>query len=347
MPDVPPPKPGDALGRLLDRLRANRLGRGGNVPSSLEEALAKGVEGERRLGGAVNQAADSRGGCWVLHGLVLPGRRADIDHVVIGPAGVTAIDAKAWVGKVWLGRVGLGRGRKAFPREIDGMSRQINRVHSELAKAGRDDVPVTGVVCFVNDNEGIPRYGLAEIRGVKVGRVKATINHALRDGPLDSTTIEIVHRILAGAFTVHGGSQAPTARSTQMAIRPGVSRIRSTKVLRGTHKVALALLTAMIALAAVAALVGALDASVDRAGKAFGAYSRDDLRADRAELRKVAVKRAHGRVRGPSVRAEIGSFVLTYRRGRHCRVVVKVSRAAPAWGGGRHTDTSSGCTRRR
>jgi len=208
--DAPAPQPGDYLRRILQRLRAKR---GDAPPSAYELAFEKGAAGELEFGTALNTAAATRGGCWVLHGLVLDGKRADIDHLVIGPAGVTAIDSKTWTGRVWAGRVGLGRGRRAYPAEIEGMSRQINRVHSRLAQAGRDDVPVAGVLCLVNRNQGIPAAGLTEIRGVKVGHPNAVTHHALRDGPVDTTTIEIVARVVRNAFVVNGGYQAPTYRA--------------------------------------------------------------------------------------------------------------------------------------
>jgi hypothetical protein len=335
--DVPAPQPGDNLRRILARLRAARRARGGGTPSARELAFEKGAIGEHRLGVALNEAAARRGGCWVLHGLVVPGGRGDIDHLVIGPAGVTVIDCKAWKGKVWIGRLGLGRGRRAFPHEIDGMSRQINRVHSLLAREGRDEVPIEGVICMVNANDGIPRRGFAEIRGVKVGRRRAAIAHAVRDGRLDAITIAGVHRILATEFTAHGGSQAP------IDSRPRVRRCVS-PVLR---KAVLAALAGAAAVIAISAAVNVLSSSVDKLAQPYRPYSRDDLRLDSARLRAIAVGQARGRVRGPKLRVTHSSFVLAYRRGKHCRVVLTVSRAVPALGGGHYSPTATGCSRRR
>jgi hypothetical protein len=281
----------------------------------------------------------------VLHSLVVPGARTDIDHLVIGPAGVTVIDAKAWDGKVWVGRIGLGRGRSAHPKAIDGMSRQINRVHALLAKAGRDDVPVEGVICMVNDNDGIPAYGFGEIRGIKVGRPETVENHALRSGRCDVLTVEAVHRILAAGFEVHGGSASPTTRPVTAVTRFPPHRKVHRRMPRRIFRLVRAALLATIMVGVLVAAAVAVLSSVRATEKHYRSFSRADLRAQSAELRRIATQRAHGRVRGPKLRVETGSFVLAYRRGQHCRVVITVSRAAPVLGGGKHTVRSTGCAR--
>jgi hypothetical protein len=339
--DVRAPQPGDQLRRTLQRLRAKR---GEAPPTPYELALEKGAAGELDFGRALNEAAAIRGGCWVLHGLVLEGKRADIDHLVIGPAGVTAIDSKTWQGRVWIGRLGLGRGGRAYPQEIDGMGRQINRVHSRLAKVGRDDILVAGALCLVNENDGIPTNRLAEIRGVKVGHPRSVIDHALRDGQVDAAMVEIVARILSEQFVVHGGSQAPTGRPRPVASK----RKPQPRVPRFVRRLALVVLGSMVALTGVAAIVAALDGSADRLTRPYRTFSRADLLGREATYRRIAVKRARGRVHGPKIRASPTDFVLAYRRAGHCRVVVRVSRAAPIVGGGKPTRVrSTGCRRHR
>jgi hypothetical protein len=324
-----------------------RARRGDASPSAYELALARGAAGERRFGNALNEAAALRGECWVLHGLVLEGKRADIDHLVIGPAGVTAIDSKTWEGRVWAGRVGLGRGARAYPTEIDGMSRQINRVHARLATAGRDDIPVEGLLCMVNENAGIPSRGFEEIRGIKVGHPESVIDHALRDGRFDLHTIEIVARLLTAAFVVHGGSQPPTEGQRRSLPRKAPHRRRAMRPQRLARRAALGVLAAVVAIAGIAALVSGVDASRDRLTRPYRAFSRTDLMSHEATYRRIAVTRAHGRVRGPKVR-DSSAFVLVYRRASHCKVVVEVSRAAPIFGGGRPTRVrTTGCARRR
>jgi len=340
--DVPAPKPGDYLRRNLERLRSRRRDA---PPSAYELALEKGAAGELEFGMTLNQAAAVRGGCWVLHGLVLAGKRADIDHLVIGPAAVTAIDSKAWSGRVWAGRIGLGRGGRAYPTEIDGMSRQINRVHTRLAQHGRDNVRVEGVLCLVNQNAGIPSNGLAEIRGIGVGHPRAVIDHALRSGPCDTATIEIVARLLSDAFVVNGGAQAPTERTEAPIRQMASSRRRNRRIPRVARPLARAALVAMLALAALAALVTGFDTSADRLAKPYRAFSHRDLVAREASYRQIARTRARGHVQLLRIRTA-ADVVLVYRGARRCRVAIHVSRAAPVLGGGKPTLVrSSGCKR--
>jgi len=310
-----------------------------------QPSYQQGSEGERRFGSALNAAAAERGGCWVSHSLVLLGQRRDIDHLVVGPAGVTVIDTKAWDGRVWIGRLGLGRGRRAFPKEIDGVSRQINRVHSILAKAGRDDVPVTGVLCMVNDNPGIPATGLPDVRGVKIGRPRAVIHHALRDGPLDRATVDSLHWLLAAAFTIHGGSEAPTERAARRIARVPI-RWRPAGLSFG-RRIAIALVSLIVITAAAAVLISAVPRSVRTLTGQYRNFSRADLEAKRAEMKAVAVRRAHGPLHGRKVISTTSLFVVTYRRGKHCRVRQTVSRAAPIFGGGNYSTVVSGCRHRR
>jgi hypothetical protein len=347
--ELPAPQPGENARRIFERVRAARLRRAGaeaSEPSVFERAYEKGAEGELRLGTRLNAAATARGGCWVLHDLVVPGARANIDHLVIGPAGVTVIDAKAWDGKVWVGRIGLGRGRSAHPKAIDGMSRQINRVHTVLAKAGRDDVPVEGVICMVNDNDGIPAHGFGEIQGVKVGRPATVEDHALRSGSCDVLTVEAVHRILAAGFEVHGGSASPTTRPATAVARFPPRRKAHRRMPRRIFRGVRAALLAMVMLGVLFAALAVVLTGFRATEKHYRSFSRSDLRAQSTELRRIATRRAHGRVRGPKLRVESASFVLAYRRGRDCRVVITVSRAVHVFGGGKHTVRSTGCARR-
>jgi hypothetical protein len=60
----------------------------------------------------------------------------------------------------------VGRGRHAKRGPIDGMQRQVNRVHAALARTGRDDVPVEAALCFVNDNAGLDGRRCKRVDGV-------------------------------------------------------------------------------------------------------------------------------------------------------------------------------------
>lgn len=56
----------------------------------------RGFDGERRTGEIVDPLR--REGWQVIHDLQLPGRRDNLDHVLIGPAGVLVLETKNWSG---------------------------------------------------------------------------------------------------------------------------------------------------------------------------------------------------------------------------------------------------------
>ena len=86
----------------------------------------------------------------------VPGRgRANIDHIAIGPGGVTVIDTKSSRGRVQIATVGIlnrreqllvnGRDRTS---QLDALARQIARVAETLDRNDASDVGVLGALCF-------------------------------------------------------------------------------------------------------------------------------------------------------------------------------------------------------
>src|SRR3954447_1445617 len=168
-----PPLPGIAGGaarREYDRraaLRAERLAKRGRIvrlsaavvgePQSTR-AWAVGAVGEERVASRLQAAADR--GVLVLHDRRIPGRRANIDHIAIGPAAVYVIDAKRYENaQIRVRRVGglftrrrdelLVRGR-VRNNLVEGMDQQVAAVRAALEAEGRGDVPVLAVLCFVD-----------------------------------------------------------------------------------------------------------------------------------------------------------------------------------------------------
>jgi hypothetical protein len=58
-----------------------------------ERAWARGAQGEERVAARLEKHLDGHG-VELLHDRRIPGSRANIDHLTIGPGGVTVIDAK-------------------------------------------------------------------------------------------------------------------------------------------------------------------------------------------------------------------------------------------------------------
>ena len=122
-------------------------------PESQPTAAWKiGTEGELRVAEVLATAS----GIEVLHDRLVPGSRANIDHIVVGPSGVFVIDAKKYKGVIEVRNVGGlfrlderlyvdGRDRSKL---VEGVLGQIEVVRRALGE-GFDDVPIRGVLCFV------------------------------------------------------------------------------------------------------------------------------------------------------------------------------------------------------
>ena len=80
------------------------------APSPDARAWQRGATGERRTARLLDPLA--RHGWAVLHDLAIPGSRANLDHLVVGPGGVFVIDSKHYRGRLELD----GSGRLGRPR---------------------------------------------------------------------------------------------------------------------------------------------------------------------------------------------------------------------------------------
>jgi hypothetical protein len=120
--------------------------------SQATRAWKIGAEGERR----VAEVLADVDGITVLHDRLMPASRANIDHLVVGPAGVYVIDAKKYTGAVEVREAGtifrsdlrLYVNRRDRTSLVDGVERQVDTVRSVLADRF-GDIPVHGVLCFV------------------------------------------------------------------------------------------------------------------------------------------------------------------------------------------------------
>lgn len=148
------------------------------------------------------QALLHRHGVLLVHDRRIPGSRMNIDHLAIGPGGVTVIDAKRIHGRVRVHRAG---GRSGEPRErlliagreetglVEGVRRQVTVV-SELLGGG---VVVIGAMCFV-ESGGLPLFSSPTLEGVRIGGLRGIARLARRDGPLTAVEVrEISERLRA------------------------------------------------------------------------------------------------------------------------------------------------------
>lgn len=109
-------------------------------------SLYRGVVGEIEVG----EALDRLGPEWsVLHALPVGEEAADIDHLVVGPAGVFIIMTKNHSGlNVWASQRTLMVGGIRFPH-IRNMESEMGRAERLLTKAAGTSVEVAGILAIV------------------------------------------------------------------------------------------------------------------------------------------------------------------------------------------------------
>jgi hypothetical protein len=110
------------------------------------EALAwrRGAAGERRTARLLDPL--ERQGWAVLHDLAVPGSRANLDHLVIGPGGVFVIDSKQYRGRLQLDPTGqLRHGRYPLAPILRAVSFEADQAARVLPDPGVAVVPIMAV----------------------------------------------------------------------------------------------------------------------------------------------------------------------------------------------------------
>lgn len=139
-----------------ERIRA-KWGRFGGIAVALSDerqsttAWERGAVGEERLGARLDRLDSAE--FVVLHDRLIPGTRANIDHMVVTRSGVWVIDAKHYKGRPTLKVEGgilrprtekLLVGRRDRTKTVDSAVKQV-----ELVRQVVGPIPVKGCLCFV------------------------------------------------------------------------------------------------------------------------------------------------------------------------------------------------------
>jgi hypothetical protein len=146
-----------AAGGVLGSLLASRLGlvlaglaavaTGWGLwfrPSPDAVAWRRGAAGERRTARLLGPL--ERYGWAVLHDLAIPGTRANLDHLVIGPGGVFVIDSKQYRGRLQLDPSGrLWHGRYLLTPTLQAVSFEADQAAVVLPDPGLAVVPIVAV----------------------------------------------------------------------------------------------------------------------------------------------------------------------------------------------------------
>jgi len=113
-------------------------------PSLEAVAWRRGAVGERRTARLL--APLERQGWAVLHDLAVPGSRANIDHLVIGPGGIFVIDSKQYFGRLQLDPTGrLWHGRYPLAPTLQVVSFEADQVAVVLPDPGMPVMPIVAV----------------------------------------------------------------------------------------------------------------------------------------------------------------------------------------------------------
>jgi len=142
------------------RARFGRLAPVVNVlagPKASTEAWALGAEGEELVGPLLDEVVGNKG--TVLHDRRVPGRRLNLDHLVVMASGVWVVDTKHYHGRLARRRsVGwfnahevLMVGRRNENRLIDAVRGQRTIVEDAL----RQEIPVRAALCFTGVELGL------------------------------------------------------------------------------------------------------------------------------------------------------------------------------------------------
>jgi hypothetical protein len=154
------------------------------------EAWRIGAEGEERVARRLAMHLE-RKGVELLHDRRMPLSRANLDHLAVGPGGVTVVDARNLTGKVRVISQGglltrrerrLRIGGRDRTKLVEGVERQIEVVRHALGELDAPGVGVAGALCFA-DGRGLPWRRL-HVRGVLIDAPRRVAELASRTGDL-------------------------------------------------------------------------------------------------------------------------------------------------------------------
>jgi hypothetical protein len=160
-------------GRLVTLLEAL------SADSISEARWARKAESEERARRLEALLAGS--GVLLLSDRRVPGARATIDHLAVGPRGVTVIDAVRENGRARVVSARLlvdGEDRTVLVRDV---RRQVEVIR--LGLAASPNVPIGGAICWV-EPDGLPRVRRLALDGVSIDGPRSLARALRGPGPL-------------------------------------------------------------------------------------------------------------------------------------------------------------------
>lgn len=170
-------------------------------------AWERGAIGEEMLAARLKNLA---GPARALHDRRVPGTRANIDHIAITPSGIWVIDAKRYKGKRPELRVdggiirprveSLRIGGRDGTKLVDGVRKQVALVSAALDDAVASDLPVHGVLCFLEADWPLFGGGFS-VDGVQVTWPRQLVKR-INEAPQTTLDVEAISARIASAFPV-------------------------------------------------------------------------------------------------------------------------------------------------
>jgi hypothetical protein len=160
-------------GRLLAVLEAL------SADSRDEARWAQRAESEERARRLETLLAGS--GVRLLNDRRVPGARASVDHIAIGPRGVTVIDAVREAGRPRVANRRLlvdGEDRTALVLDV---LRHVEVIR--LGLAATPNLPIGGAICWV-EPDGLPRVRRLTVRGVPIEGPRVLADELRGPGPV-------------------------------------------------------------------------------------------------------------------------------------------------------------------
>ena len=167
-------------------------------------AWKRGAIGESKFAATLADVPQAR----ALHDRRVRGTRGNIDHIVVGPAGVFVIDAKLYRGVIRVRDRGtlfktderLYVGSSDCSRLAENMAWQVSAIKAVLAsvRAAYSDVPVQPVLCFVDGEWAF--FTPSSYKGVRLEGLRS-IKKLLSSGQaLNPPAVDDIAAILSSAF---------------------------------------------------------------------------------------------------------------------------------------------------
>jgi hypothetical protein len=130
------------------------------------EAWGKGAEGERLTAKALDPLKTD--GHILLNDLRIPGKRSNVDHILIGPTGVYVIESKNYSGKVRITRRTVTLNGRHRDRDIREVLREAELVETVLA--GRPEAVVVRPLLWLHAAEVTgSMFSEPVVQGVRIG----------------------------------------------------------------------------------------------------------------------------------------------------------------------------------